>query len=153
MCRIIGSIVISSVILPALLFTAYTTQTSGPTPSPIPSPIPASTLVTESESENPVVIGDLTGRLQDITHARDVYDMNPNYFNYGLGIGVIHSIDDPAVLEEGGSGYPNPDSSIQVFGASYHGEQRAYSVSALTRYEVINDVYPGEPNQYVSVTY
>jgi hypothetical protein len=79
--------------------------------------------------------------------------MNPDYFNYGLGIGAIPSVDDPTVLEEGDSDYPSSDSHIQVFGVNHNSEQRAYTVSALSRHEVFNDIYPGESNQYVSVAY
>ena len=125
----------------AIIFVACTSE--APTPAPAP----------ESASENTAVIRDRTGRLWDVTHARDVYDMNPDYFNYGLGIGAIPSVDDPTVLEEGDSGYPSSDSRTIVFGVNHNGEQRAYSLSALSRHEVFNDVYPGESNQYVSVTY
>ena len=139
----------------AIMFTACTIQAPSPTPSPMPAPTPAPAPAPapESESENTAVIRDRTGRLWDVTHARDVYDMNPSYFNYGLGIGAIRSVDNPTVLEEGDSGYPNSDSRIQVFGVNHNGEQRAYSVSALSQHEVFNDVYPGGSNQYVAVAY
>jgi hypothetical protein len=109
--------------------------------------------IPETSGTPPGIITDRTGRDWDVTHARDVYSMNPSYFNYGLGIGAIPSVDDPTVFEEGDSGYPDPDSRIQVFGINRNGEQRAYSVSALTRHEVFNEVYPGESNQYLAVTY
>ena len=41
------------------------------------------------------IITDRTGREWDVSHARDVYDMNPDYYNYGLGIGAIPSVDNP----------------------------------------------------------
>ena len=106
----------------------------------------------EGGMEN-LVITDRTGREWDITHARDVYGMEPHYFNYGLGLGAIRSVDVPTVLKEGDSGYPDPGSNIQVFGVNHNGEQRAYSVGALNRHEVFNDVYPGESNQYLAITY
>jgi len=135
----------------AVIFSACTTETpvTPPTSVPTPAPIPAP----ESKSENPAVIRDRTGRVWDVTHARDVYDMNPDYFNYGLGTGAIPSVDDPTVLEEGDPGYPNADSRTPVFGVDNNGEQRAYSVSALARHEVFNEIYPGEANQYVAVAY
>ena len=102
---------------------------------------------------NKVTITDRTGREWDVTHARDVYGMNTDYFNYGLGIGAISSVDDPTVLEQGDSGYPNSDSRITVFGVNHNGEQRAYSVTALGRHEVFNDIFLGESNQYVAVAY
>jgi len=103
--------------------------------------------------KNRVIITDRTGREWDVTHARDVYGMNPDYFKYGLGIGAIPSVDDPTVLEQGDSGYPNSDSRIPVFGVNHNGEQRAYSVTALSRHEVFNDIFPGESNQYLAVAY
>jgi ABC-type Fe3+-hydroxamate transport system substrate-binding protein len=151
MRRLRRNIVISVVTMFVLLFTACTIQTPSPTPSPIPAPTPAPG--PESESENPAVIRDRTGRVWDVTPARDIYDMNPDYFNYGLGIGAIPSVDNPTILEEGAPGYPDSDSRTQVFGVEHNGEQRAYSVRALTRHEVFNDIYPGDSNQYVAVTY
>ena len=112
---------------------------------------PAPTL--DQEQQNIAIITDITGREWDVTHARDTYDMNPDNFNYGLGIGAIPSVDNPIVLEEGDPGYPDPDSRTQVFGVNHNGEQRAYSVTALTWREVFNDVYPGESNQYLAVAY
>ena len=139
-------------ILLALLLTACAIQSPEQKPSPEPAPTP-SLVPAPPESGKPAVIQDQTGRSWDVTHARDVYGMKPDYFNYGLGIGAIPSVDDPTVLEEGDSGYPDPDSHTRVFGVNHNGEQRAYSVSALTRHEVFNDVYPGESNQYVAVAY
>jgi hypothetical protein len=135
----------------AIIITACSGQANGPTPSPIPTPDPAPS--PQLEQGTTATIKDGTGRLWDVTHARDVYDMNPDYFNYGLGIGAIPSVDAPTLLEEGAPGYPDSDSRIQVFGVNHDGEQRAYSVSALTRHEVFNDIYPGESNRYVSVAY
>ena len=153
MRRLKRNIVISFVVLFALLFTACTAPSPTPSPIPTPTPAPAPAPAPESESENTAVIRDRTGRVWDVTYARDVYDMKPDYFNYGLGIGAIPSVDNPTVLEEGDSGYPDPDSHALVFGVNHNGEQRAYSVSALSRHEVFNDVYPGESNQYVAVAY
>ena len=104
-------------------------------------------------SEDPAIVTDRTGRQWDVAHARDVYSMNPDYFNYGLGISAIPSVDNPTVLDEDDPGYPTADNRTQVFGVNHNGEQRAYSVSALTRHEVFNDVYPGESNEHVAVTY
>jgi len=105
------------------------------------------------DGDDQVLIRDRTGREWDVTHARDVYYMNPDYFNYGLGVGAIPSVDRPAILEEGDPGYPQSNSSLRVFGVDHNGEQRAYSVSDLARHEVFNDTYPGDSDNYVSVTY
>lgn len=117
-------------------------------------------LVGCSPTANPVdpedsaaFITDRTGRQWDVTHARDNYDLNPDFYNYGLGLGAINSVDDPEIITEGESGYPEPDNRITVFGVNHNGEQRAYSVHALTRHEVFNDIYPGESEQYLAVTF
>jgi ABC-type Fe3+-hydroxamate transport system substrate-binding protein len=129
----------------AVVFTACTAETTSPQPSPAQAP--------KSQSENPAIVIDRTGREWDVTHARDVYSMNPDYFNYGLGVGAIPSVDKPTVLEEGNPDYPSANSRTPVFGVDHNGEQRAYSISALTQHEVFNDIYPGNTNQYVAVTY
>lgn len=129
------------VILHVVLFTSCTSGTNSPEQ------------IHEIEHENSAVITDRTGRDWDVTHARDVYGMNPDYFNFGLGIGAISSVDDPIVLKEGDSGYLSSDNHIQVFSVNHNGKQRAYSVNALIQHEVFNDVYPGESNQYLAITY
>ena len=111
---------------------------AGPTPGP---------------GGGPAVIQDRTGRAWDVTHARDVYGMDPRFFNFGLGVGAIPSVDGPEIISEGEPGYPEPDSGVRVFGVDHNGEQRAYSVSALTRHEVFNDVFPGESDRYLAVTF
>ena len=131
---IIGFIVVATII-----FSACASADPGPTPT--------------DEPGNPAIITDRTGRSWDVTHARDTYGMNPDYFNYGLGVGAISSVDNPILFREGDPGYPDPESNILVFGVNRNGERRAYSVSALTRHEVFNDVYPGESDRYLVVTY
>jgi len=103
--------------------------------------------------DNTAIIVDRAGREWNVTYARDVYGMNPDYYNYGLGVGAIPSVDEPTILEEGDQGYPEPASLIGVVGVNHNGERRAYSVSDLTRHEVFNDKYPGESEQYVAVAY
>ena len=137
--RIKYYLIIAFIATAATIFSACASEKPAPTDTDKPG--------------NPAIITDRTGRAWDVTHARDTYDMNPDYFNYGLGFGSISSVDNPIVLTEGDPGYPSPDSNILVFGINHNGEQRAYSVSALTRHEVFNDVYPGESDQYLAVTY
>ena len=106
-----------------------------------------------TSGENEAIIIDREGTRWDVTHARDVYDMNPDYFNYSLGFGAISSVDNPELLVEGDIRYPTDDSRVPVFGVNLNGEQRAYNIGALTRHEVFNDIYPGEPTRYVAVAY
>jgi hypothetical protein len=103
--------------------------------------------------EDKAIITDRTGRQWDVTHARDQYAMNPDFFNFGLGVGAIPSVDFPTILERGDPSYSALAGNLGVFGVSRNGEQRAYSIGALTRHEVFNDIYPGESNQYVAVAY
>ncbi|MFC1917238.1 hypothetical protein ACFLXH_01115 [Chloroflexota bacterium] len=99
------------------------------------------------------IITDRTGREWEVTHAQDTYGMNPNFYNYGLGVGAIASVDNPTIIAEGEPGYPGADSNIRVFGVDHNGEQRAYSLSALAGHEVFNDIYPGESEKYLAVTF
>jgi hypothetical protein len=140
----IGNVVIIMLLLTFLLSACNTLY-----PETEKSPLPA----LETKPENIAVIRDRTGRLWDVTHARDVYGMNPDFFNYGLGIDAIPSVDNTVVLDEGDPGYPGPDSRIEVFGIDHNGEQRAYGVSALTRHEVFNETFPGESDQYLAIAY
>jgi hypothetical protein len=108
----------------------------------------------QKETEgNIAVVTDRTGREWDVTHARDVYGLNPDFYNFGLGTGAIASVDSPRVIRPGEEEYPAEDSQIPVFGVNHNGEQRAYSVGALTRHEVFNDVFPGDSRQFLAVTY
>lgn len=140
-----------------------TVTTTNITTSTIKTTMTTTTMTTTTTSTNIVtttittttivVIIDKTGYVWDVTHAMNVYGMNPEFFNFGLGIGAIPSIDNPTILEEGDPGYPSPDSTIAVFGVSHNGENRAYSVETLRHHEVVNDIYPGETNQYLAVTF
>ena len=103
--------------------------------------------------DNSAVITDRMGREWDVTHARDVYGLNPDFYNFGLGAGAIASVDNPGVIKPGEVGYPSSDSQIAVFEVNHNGEQRAYSVGALTRHEVFNDIFPGDSQQFLAVTY
>jgi len=55
----------------------------------------------ENAGDSLAIITDCIGLEWDVSHARDVYDMNPVYYNYGLGVGAIPSVDNPVVIEEG----------------------------------------------------
>ena len=102
---------------------------------------------------NRAIITDRTGRDWDVTYARDTYNMDPDFYNFGLGTGAINSIDNPILIKKGDPGYPEEDDDFLVVGVNHNGEQNAYSVDSLTRHEVYNDFYPGETDQYVAVTF
>jgi hypothetical protein len=103
--------------------------------------------------DSKVFITDRTGRKWDITHAVEQYDMEPQFFNFGIGVGAIPSVDFPVVVEKDSQEYPDSDDNISVFGVNHNGEQRAYSVRQMARHEVFNEEYPGEAETHVSVAY
>ena len=116
--------------------------------------IPAcSGLSGEELPEDRAVIVDRNQREWDVTYARDIYGMEPRFYNYGLGVGAIPSVDNPEVLSEGDPGYPPADSPLRIFGFDHNGERRAYGISDLSGHEVFNDTYPGDADQYLAVTY
>jgi hypothetical protein len=100
-----------------------------------------------------VVIVDRVGRKWDITHAVKVYNMNPDHFNFGIGLGAIPSVDNPKIVDKNSSGYPKSTSNFPVFGVNHNGEQRAYGIADLSRHEVFNEKYPGTSKQHVAVAY
>jgi hypothetical protein len=110
-----------------------------------------STTVATSGGQTSIV--DRTGRSWDITHAVEQYAMSPEHFNFGIGVGGIPSVDEPVVLGAGDDGYPDDGSGMSVFGVVHNNEQRAYSVSELSRHEVFNDHYEGDRYQHVAVAY
>jgi len=107
----------------------------------------------ENTEDNQVFITDRDGREWNVTHARDTSGMQPSYFNFGIGVDAIPSVDNPEILTEGDAGYPFADDEMAVFGVDHNGEQRAYPVSDLNRHEVFNDIFPGTSNRYIAVTF
>lgn len=109
-----------------------------------------SSVIYEGDS---VFIEDRTGRKWDISHAVQAYSMNPNYFNFGIGVGRIPSVDNPKIFSEGDAGYPGNSANISIFGVIHDGEKRGYPVSHLSRHEVFNENYPQSGQPHVSVAY
>lgn len=112
--------------------------------------LPSSTRLNMKEK---IFITDRTGRKWDITHAIKVYNMEPEFFHFGIGVGAIPSVDRPVVVEKDNTAYPQSGSDFSVFGVNYNGEQRAYPVKDLARHEIFNETFPGNVDQYVSVAY
>lgn len=100
-----------------------------------------------------VLITDRNGVQWDVTHAWETYRMQPAFFNFGLGVGAIPSVDNPIVVIAADANYPDPTNQMQVFGVVHNGQARAYAVSILTAHEVINDFFAGDTDPYVSVTF
>jgi hypothetical protein len=102
--------------------------------------------------EEQIIITDQTGRAWDITHAFYEYGMSQEYFNFGIGVGAIPSVDNPQVVPAQSGLTPDPDSEMPVFGVEMGGEARAYPVELLSSHEVVNDIFPGDGG-YVAVAY
>ncbi len=105
------------------------------------------------ETSGKVFITDRTGRQWDITYAVEKYDMEPRFFNFGIGVGAIPSVDEPVVVAPQEARYPGSKKRFNVFGVNHNDEQRAYSVFEMSGHEVFNEKYPGESQQHVAVAY
>ncbi len=100
-----------------------------------------------------ISITDQTGREWDVTHAVETYDMDPEFFNFGIGVGAIPSIDNPVELIESDPGYPEENDNRDVFGLVINGIPRAYGVNTLVRHEVFNETFKGATVTYAAVSY
>lgn len=98
------------------------------------------------------IITDRTGRTWNVTHALHWYGMDPDHFNFGLGVGAIPSVDTPRVIKPGEPGYPE-QRDLEVFGLWYEGGRYAYPIADLTRHEVFNVKLGGDTANYAAVAY
>ena len=99
---------------------------------------------------DPNTIRDRTGKVWDVSHAVAEYGFVADQFQFGLGPGAIPPVFDPVLVSPGEDGYPAPDDGTPVIGVELNGELRAYSVPALSRREVINEVFG---DAHVAVAY
>lgn len=102
------------------------------------------------EQNGKVFIRDQTGKLWDVTHARDQYGLGPSGFQFGLGPNAIRPILNPVMLSSGDEGYPSDGKPFRVIGADLNNDPRAYSIPALARAEVADETF-GEA--HVAVAY
>jgi hypothetical protein len=87
-----------------------------------------------------VFITDKKGKKWDITHAIEVYGMEPEGWHQGIGQYAIRPINDPQILYSGMVGYPADSESFEVVGAYLpNGEARAYPLPMIYYNEVVND--------------
>ena len=87
-----------------------------------------------------VFITDKKGKKWDITHAIEVYGMEPEGWHQGIGQYAIRPINDPQILRPGEEGYPTGGESFEVVGAYLpNGETRAYPLPKIYYHEVVND--------------
>jgi len=107
----------------------------------------------DTSDKEETYLTDRTGRRWDITHAVTVYGMSPDYFNFGIGLGKIPSVDHPKIEDKTDPAFPSAEGEAAVIGVDYNGEQRAYAVEDMIRHEVFNENYPGDSGGNVSVAY
>jgi hypothetical protein len=108
---------------------------------------------TVQEENGRTTITDRTGREWDITHAVEKYGMNPEFFNFGIGVGSIPSVDNPVELTDNDLAYPGDNDEREVFGVVIDDTPRAYSVNTLVRHEVFNETFEGATVTYAAVSY
>ncbi len=92
-----------------------------------------------NDSTETIYIEDRTGKKWDITHAVQTWNMNPDFFRFGLGPNAIQPLNDPEFLRAGERGFPAEDGDFSIIGVDFNGEQRAYPISTLLRFEIVND--------------
>ena len=97
-----------------------------------------------------IFLVDRRGKRWNITHAVAEYGFDPDRFQYGLGMGAIAPVFDPVFLSPGDEGYPPSDRSFGVVGASFDGDDRAYSIADIRRHEVVNERFG---DAHVAVAY
>ncbi len=114
--------------------------------STLSSPGEANTI----EENEMISIVDATGKKWDVTHARDVYGMDPLKFQFGLGPFAIRPILNPKMLSPGEAGYPQESESFLVLGATLNGNTRAYPISRLTMVEIADEKFG---DSHVAVAY
>jgi hypothetical protein len=95
-------------------------------------------------------IEDRTGKVWDVTHARDHYGFMPEKFQFGLGPRAIRPIMNPVMLMPGELGYPPDISEFFILGTRLSDSARAYSIGHLSRHEVVNEQFG---DAHVAVAY
>jgi len=100
---------------------------------------PQITQKVDDDSTETIFIEDRTGKLWDITHAVNTWNMNPDFFRFGLGPNAIQPLNDPEFLRAGDRGFPVETGDFPIIGVNFEGEQRAYPISIVLRFEIVND--------------
>jgi len=100
--------------------------------------------------DNRIFIVDNTGKEWDVTHAANVYGMQPDRFQFGLGPNAIRPIQNPKFLSPGDAGYPADNDDRLVIGSVFNGVNRAYPIDVLSSHEIVDDVFG---DTHVAVAY
>ena len=83
----------------------------------------------------------MTGKKWDVTHAVERYGFNPEQFKWGLGPFAIKPILEPKFLSPGDAGYNSIDEDELIIGTIIDGITRAYPLSVLIRYEIVDEKF------------
>ena len=106
--------------------------------------------IVEAPGVGPDSFEDRTGKVWDLTFARDEVGMHSSVFTGGGGIGSFPIVTNSTMLHAGDAGYPADDDESIVIGVAMNGSARAYSLQALTGVEVTNERFGDD---HVAVAY
>ncbi len=102
------------------------------------------------ERDGKVFIIDVTGKSWEVTHAKEMYGMEPHLFQYGLGPYAIRPILDPEMLSKGERGYPADNDIFLVLGTEIDNDARAYPLEVMSYIEIVDEKFG---NTHVAVAY
>ena len=102
------------------------------------------------ERDGKVFIIDVTGKSWEVTHAKEMYGMEPHLFQYGLGPYAIRPILDPEMLSRGERGYPADNEIFLVLGTEIDNDARAYPLEVMSYIEIVDEKFG---NTHVAVAY
>ncbi len=102
------------------------------------------------ERDGKVFIIDVTGKSWEVTHAKEMYGMEPHLFQYGLGLYAIRPILDPEMLSRGERGYPADNEIFLVLGTEIDNDARAYPLEVMSYFEIVDEKFG---NTHVAVAY
>jgi hypothetical protein len=102
------------------------------------------------ENDDKIIIIDQKLNEWDITAAVEIYEMEPRRFVAGLGPGYIPPITKPVFIGPDNLDYPDDSEDFIMLGVNLRSIKRAYSLVAMSRHEVVDDVFL---DHYVAVAY
>jgi len=103
-----------------------------------------------TKSDDKIIIIDQKLNEWDITAAVEIYEMEPRKFVAGLGPGYIPPITEAVFIGPDNPNYPDDSEEFIMLGVNLRGIKRAYSLVAMSRHEIVDDVFL---DQYVAVAY
>lgn len=95
----------------------------------------------EDSGNGKIFIKDRMGKKWNVTHAVKNYGFKAEEFQFGLGQYAIPPLLNPRFLQPGDPDYPGPNLNLPIIGFKYKDEARAYPLSFLVYYEVVDDQF------------